>query len=62
MHLQHWLSAQRWTDGINMWNKAVGIFNIQIEKHKTMICGIQYFITKLKTKFDVIPQSLFKIL
>ena len=26
-HLQHWLSAQCWTDGINIWPNVVGTFN-----------------------------------
>ena len=30
------------------------------EKNKIMIWGIHYFITKLKTKIDVIPRSCFK--
>ena len=30
------------------------------EKNKIMIWGIHYFITKLKTKIDVIPKRLFK--
>ena len=30
------------------------------EKNKIMIWGIQHFITKLKTKIDVIPRGCFK--
>ena len=32
------------------------------EKNNIMICGMYYFITKLKTKIDVIPRSCFNIL
>ena len=90
IHLQYWLSAQRWADGINMWPNAVGTFNrplasvwvyrkfvwvlsgfiemliknilknLKTEKNKIMIWGIRYFITKIKTKIDVIPRSCFK--
>ena len=31
------------------------------EKNKIMILGIHYFITKLKTKIDVIPRGCFKL-
>ena len=91
-HLQHWLPAQRWADGINMWPNAVGTFsrplvsvyvykifvwvlsrfikmlikniflNEKNKKNKIMIWGIHYFITKLKTKIDVIPRSCFNFI
>ena len=32
------------------------------EKNKIMIWGIHYFITKLKTKSDVIPRGCFKFM
>ena len=38
----------------NIWKK------LKTEKNKIMICGIHYFITKLKTKIDVILRSRFK--
>ena len=31
------------------------------EKYKIMICGIHYFITKLKTKIYVIPRNRFNV-
>ena len=32
-----------------------------LKKNKIMIWGIHYFITEIKTKYDVIPRSRFKI-
>ena len=34
--------------------------NLKTLKNKIISCGIHYFITKLKTKIDVIPRSRFK--
>ena len=49
--LQHRLSAQRWADGINMLPDDMLIENVFKNLKKfflIMICGIHYFLTKLK--------------
>ena len=44
----------------NVYNKYLNKFN-NSEKNKIMIWRIHYFITKLKTKIDVIPRSCFNL-
>ena len=50
IHLQHWLSAQRWADGINMWANAVGTFNpplASVQAYKKFVWVLSRFIQML---------------
>ena len=56
IHLQDWLSAQRWADGINIWPSAVGTFN----RPSACVQVYKKFVWVLSGFIEILIKNIFK--